>query len=247
MTNRKPPGLISIASPAIEYVSNNLVRLLGLFSQYLIVVLIAGVLAPELIRPNEMVTVIQLITVIGAAPISIAIYRGIILQEAIKPSMYFPRFLLSRTWKFIGYEILLPFIVAMGGLLAGLLGILMIAAVGGSVTTEDLNPLIILMPIIGVIAAGVFVFRFIFLFPAIATNQFESRRQCYRLMSGLRWQTFGALLVVTVPHVVMVTFLAGSDSAIAYIGIHVINLLFTAIVSAVVSIAYAHAQHRASL
>ena len=247
MTNRKPPWLISIASPAIQYVSKNSVRLLGLVSQYLVVVLIAGVLAPELIRPNERDTVIQLITAIGAAPISIAIHRGIILQEPIKPSIYFPEFLLSRTWKFIGYEILLPGLVAMGGLLAGLLTLLIITAVGGSTTTEDLNPLIILMPIIGVIAAGVFVFRFIFLLPAIATNQFESRRQCYRLMSGLRWQTFGALLVFVVPYVVMVFFLAGSDSAIAYIGILVINLLFTVIVSAVVSIAYAHAQHRASL
>lgn len=247
MINRKRPGLISIASLAIEYVSTNSARLLGLLGQYLVVVLIAEVLAPELIRPNERGAVIQLITVIGAAPISIAIYRGIILQDPIKPSMYFPEFLLSRTWKFIGYEILLPFIVAMGGMLAGLLGVLMIDAVGGSVTTADLNPLIILMPIIGVIAAGVFVFRFIFLFPAIATNQFESRRQCYRLMSGLRWQTFGALLVFAVPYIVMMVFLADSVFAVAYIGMLVINLLFTAIVSAVVSISYAHARHRASL
>lgn len=243
MTNRKPPGLISIVSPAIEYVSTNSVPLLGLLGQYLVVVLVAGLLAPELIRPNERGTVIQLITVIGAAPISIAIYRGIILQDPIKPSMYFPEFLLSRTWKFIGYEILLPFIVAMGAVL----GVFMVAAVGGSVTTEDLNPLIILMPIIGVIVAGVFVFRFIFLFPAIATDQFESRRQCYRLMSGLRWQTFGALLVFAVPYIVMMAFLADSDSAIAHIGILVINLLFNAIVSAVVSISYVHARHLASL
>lgn len=243
MTNRKPPGLISIVSPAIEYVSTNSVPLLGLLGQYLVVVLVAGLLAPELIRPNERGTVIQLITVIGAAPISIAIYRGIILQDPIKPSIYFPEFLLSRTWKFIGYEILLPFIVAMGAVL----GVFMVAAVGGSVTTEDLNPLIILMPIIGVIVAGVFVFRFIFLFPAIAADQFESRRQCYRLMSGLRWQTFGALLVFAVPYIVMMAFLADSDSAIAHIGILVINLLFTAIVSAVVSISYVHARHLASL
>lgn len=243
MTNRKPPGLISIVSPAIEYVSTNSVPLLGLLGQYLVVVLVAGLLAPELIRPNERGTVIQLITVIGAVPISIAIYRGIILQDPIKPSIYFPEFLLSRTWKFIGYEILLPFIVAMGAVL----GVFMVAAVGGSVTTEDLNPLIILMPIIGVIVAGVFVFRFIFLFPAIATDQFESRRQCYRLMSGLRWQTFGALLVFAVPYIVMMAFLADSDSAIAHIGILVINLLFNAIVSAVVSISYVHARHLASL
>lgn len=243
MTNRKPPGLISIVSPAIEYVSTNSVPLLGLLGQYLVVVLVAGLLAPELIRPNERGTVIQLITVIGAAPISIAIYRGIILQDPIKPSIYFPEFLLSRTWKFIGYEILLPFIVAMGAVL----GVFMVAAVGGSVTTEDLNPLIILMPIIGVIVAGVFVFRFIFLFPAIATDQFESRRQCYRLMSGLRGQTFGALLVFAVPYIVMMAFLVDSVSAIAHIGILVINLLFTAIVSAVVSISYVHARHLVSL
>jgi hypothetical protein len=109
------------------------------------------------------------------APLSVAVHRAIVLQEPLDASQYLASFRHGRVWRFIGYGVLIAVLIFL-----------------------------IVMPFYLIAGAGLFMgsmsgLRFAFVWPAIATDQFQSLGDSGRQMRGMIWKVLGALIVVGLP------------------------------------------------
>ena len=138
------------------------------------------------------------------APLSVAVHRAIVLQEPLDASQYLPSFRYGRVWKFFGYGVLIALfgflIVTLFSIIAGA-GLFMGAMSDGSGSQFGVAILI------AIAIAVVLLLRFAFVWPAIATDQFQSLGDSARQMRGMSWKVLGALIMVALP-LVAVGFLA---------------------------------------
>jgi hypothetical protein len=206
------------------------------FTQLFLVVLqvfFLGYLAEIVFRSDLILSLIY-----GAilAPLSVAVHRAIVLQEPLDASQYLPSFRHRRVWKFFGYGLLfalfLFLIVTPFSIFAGA-GLFIGAMSGGS--GSQFGAVIL----IG-IAIGAFVLlRFTFVWPAIATDQFQSLGDSGRQMRGMTWIVLGALIAVGLPLIVL-GFLAEFIRFLSRVN-DVASLLWLPMGPAVLSFAYVSA------
>jgi hypothetical protein len=181
--NRGMPGL------AFDFYVTNFTQLFLLVLQ----VFFLGYLAEKIFESDLILSLIY-----GAlvAPLSVAVHRAIVLQEPLDASQYLASFRHGRVWKFIGYGVLIAvliFLIVMPFYLIAGAGLFMGSMSGGS-GLQFAAAILIGIPI-GVL----FLLRFAFVWPAIATDQFQSLGDSGRQMRGMIWKVLGALIVVGLP------------------------------------------------
>jgi hypothetical protein len=168
------------------------------------------------------------------APLSVAVHRAIVLAEPLDASQYFPSFRYGRVWKFFGYGVLIALfgflIVTLFSIIAGA-GLFMGAMSDGSGSQFGVAILIV-----GIAIAVFMLLRFAFVWPAIATDQFQSLGDSARQMRGMTWKVLGALIMVVLP-LIVVGFLAELIRFLSPV-VDVANFLWIPMGPAVLSFAY---------
>ena len=217
----------SAVSLAINFLVTNLGQLFVLVLQAFLL----GAVAEFIFSRSELF--VGLIYGALFAPVSVAIHRAIVLQEPLDATQYLPSFRHVRVWKFLGYGVLFGvaffLLVALVSVVAG--GAILASMNGGF--DSSLNVLII----VG-LAIGIYVLiRFAFVWPAIATDQFRSLRDSGKRMRGMAWRVFGALLIVSLP-IIVLGFLAGLMHPLLQ---EAVSYLLGSLGTAVLSFAYVSA------
>lgn len=180
---------------------------------------------------------------LALAPISVAVHRAVVLREPLDASRYFPSLLHGRVWKFYGYGLLMTVVFLASTAVFVLVGA-MFDIVLSSGTNEGPSILGFMLPIIGLICALLILFRFVFIFPAIAVDQFRSFNESGKLIRGIGWRVFGALLIVVLPGSILQAAVLGIENSAVLVIIAVVSLLLLPLMPAALSFAYNQAGAR---
>lgn len=203
------------------------------FTQLFLLVLqvfFLGYLAEEIFE-NDLI--LSLIFGAMLAPLSVAVHRAIVLQEPLDASQYFPSFRHGRVWKFFGYGMLFALFIF---LIVSLFSIIAGASLFVDVMSGRSDSLFGALILIGIAIGVFFMLRFALVWPAIATDQFQSLGDSGRQMRGMIWKVLGALTMVGLPLIVL-GFLADSIRFLSPVN-DVASMLWLPMGPAVLSFAY---------
>ena len=175
----------------------------------------------------------NLIYGLALAPVSVAVHRAVVLREPLAASQYFPSLLQGRVWKFYGFGLLMALVF-----LAFLFGAVLMAGVLSSDTIEGPSIFGLMLPSIASICAVLILFRFVFIFPAIAVDQFRSFNESRKLMRGIGWRVFGALVIVGLPGGILQAAALRIENAAVLAILFVASLLLVSLTPAALSFAY---------
>lgn len=167
------------------------------------------------------------------APVSVAIHRAIVLGQTLNAKHYLLKLLQGRVWRFIGWGLLAGFIIGVFALLGVGLAFQITKVFGDAQTV-----LVLLAPLLFVLAALAYLFRYAFIFPAIATDNFQSLNDVKKLMTGLTLKVFSVMLMIALVGAILATMLKSTDSMIYWLILLVSLFYLAALAPAALSVAY---------
>lgn len=221
----------------LSFCGSNLVPLALLNLQYgLVVYLSTVVLVPALLFEQMMVGVgvYTLIGVFSWCPVAIAIHRGILVDEPIKPLKYFPAFANRRTLRFFGYSVLFT-VIFMGAFLLPIFFLELF----------EFQAFVPFAQLIAFVVVVGFLVGVLLTFPGIALDEYQSLRRARELLEGSVWRLFWATVLVAAPiSTIQVTIVRKSELVIARVTDVILSMIFATLMVAVISYTYQFAKRR---
>ena len=202
--------VLKTVSLGVTYVLSHVLQIALMLLQAAIIVIGAYFLFETILGPDLSEELLEPVIGLALCPIAVAIHRDILLGEPIGAASYFPSFATGRVWKFWGFGILASVCAAVIVVLGSLIFSGLLRAFLPPMTL--MADFILLFSFL--IVASLLIARFVFVLPAVATDQFSGIWDAKNMLSGNYWRVMGALPIVGVVAAILNISLLFIDSGI---------------------------------